>query len=261
MIKIIFRNIFICILILLAIQTNASNPDPKSIIEKCIERHGGIDKFKNINDIYAKLLLKTYTKDGVFENRLYEYFRKPDKLRIELDPVKGGGEAISISWDGTYVYKLVKGKIKKSQKRKEVLQIKESLRFMKLMILTNLLKKSKIKYERFLKKKKVHNISLTDNEGKKIWLWISGKNFALLGARFYIGEEKIPFIIMFIKYHKFGGITLPRYTKIYKNKKLITEAWLSLAKINVLKNRNNFFSNLDIKPDIRKKRTFRPYRD
>ena len=233
--------------------------DSQQIVQKCIKAHGGQAKFQNIQDIYAKLLVKSHTKDGIFESRLYEYFRKPDKLRIDINP-KTGGNRTSIGWNGTSVYRLIKNRVEKSNDEKLVNQIQESLRFIRLMILTNLLRDSTLKYEKFIAKKNVHIISQTDSHGEKIWLWISGKNYVLLGARFYFRGSKTPFIVMFVKHRKFGGLLLPRYTKLYRKNSLVMEAWLSLAKSNVLKNRNDFFSDLKQKAKLKSTRSHRSYR-
>ncbi|NUM36661.1 MAG: hypothetical protein HUU50_19135 [Candidatus Brocadiae bacterium] len=216
--------------------------DAHTVMQNCIQSHGGAKKFHEIQDIYAKLLVKSYTKDGVFENRLHEYFRQPDKLRIEMEPENGSSTILS--WDGKDAYRFVKDKAEKSDDPKLADHIQESLRFIRLMVLTNLIKDSNLKYEKYLKDKNVHIISQTDAKGEKIWLWISGKDFRLQGAKFhYLGDQKA-FNIMFIQHHEFEGMILPRHTKLYRENELVMEAWLSLARTNALENKDDFFSDL-----------------
>lgn len=110
---------------------------------------------------------------------------------------------------------------------------------------------STLKYERHLQEKNVHIISQTDTKGEKIWLWISGNDFRLQGAKFhFLGDQKA-FNIMFIQHHEFEGMILPRYTKLYRENELVMEAWLSLARTNALENKDEFFSDLTEKARLK----------
>lgn len=241
---------------LLCLQGQEQQFDAKKIIENCIQSHGGAKKFQEISDIYAKLRIQSTTKDGVFESSLHEYFRKPDKIRMEIEPANDNSSQTIISWDGQNVYRKVKDKLEKSEDPKMIEQIQESIRFIRLMILTNLSKEGTIQYEKYLADKNVHIISETDPAGEKIWLWISGKNYVLLGAKFNFKGDKIPVNVIFVKHHSFDGMLLPQHTKMFRENSLIMEAWLSLARTNVLENRDEFFSDLTQKARLKVASTY-----
>lgn len=244
-------------------MVQAEAPNPTNIIKKCIAAHGGEKNFNDIHDIYAKLLLKSYSKDGIFENTLYEYYRLPHFIRMDILPPQGAG--ISISWDGNSMYQYANNQQQKSDKKEDVDQMQESLRFMKLLILTNLLKSdSKLKYEQYQAKKNIHVISQTDAQGEKVWLLIDGKTFRLCGAKFFLageeeGNKKAAYNVLFVEHHQFAQLVLPREARLYRGSELVMEAKISLAKTNIIENGNDFFSNLSQKP-LLKKETKRNYR-
>lgn len=235
---------------------HAEKMDPSIIIKKCIARHGGFEKFSNVKDIYAKMRVYTYPEGGRTESTFKEYYRKPDKIRIEIEP--GGQPPAKMGWDGENVRHLVKGKLQITDSPKRVNQIQESLRFIKLMILTNLLEKgSVLKYEKYWKSKKIHIISQRDKKAEKIWLFISAKSYVLLGAQFYFRNNKAPFKVIFSTHRWYGKMYLPRRTKLYKRNKLIMQAMLSKVMTNKIKNGNSFFRNLKEKVKFKKKSRWR----
>jgi len=119
------------------------------------------------------------------------------------------------------------------------------------MVLTNLIKDSSLQYEKYIKEKNIHIVSQTDAKGEKIWIFISGKDFRLQGAKFYFLGDQKPFNVMFIQHHEFEGMILPRHTKLYRENELVMEAFLRLAKTNSLENKDDFFSDLTQKAKLK----------
>ena len=100
----------------------------------------------------------------------------------------------------------------------------------------------------------IHVISQTESErqGDKIWLYISDKEYKLLGAQFYSRSDKSSFEVIFTEHQQIGGMYLPRHTKLYRKKKLIMEVKLSWVRTNAIQNGNSFFSNLNEKAKLQK---------
>ena len=178
-----------------------------------------------------------------------------------MDIAPNAGESVSISWDGESMHRYANNEQEKSQDKEDIEQMQESLRFMKLLILTNLLEKgSTVKYEQYQAKKNIHVISQTDEKGEKVWLLIAGDTYLLAGARFTIANDTTPYNVIFVQHHKFSQLVLPREARLFKGKELILEAKINLAKTNIIENKNNFFTDLTQKP-ILKKETRRHYRN
>ena len=199
----------ICLIFLplsMAQPSESQSPDPESIVKKCIERHGGWKQFSEIHDIYAKMKVQSFSDQGMVESTFYEYYRKPDQLRIEIHPPMD--PAVIIGWDGKTIWHLAQDNLEKTDKPEQVERIQESLRFVRLIILTNLLNKgSSLKYEAYRQKKNfgIHVISQMDEEGEKIWLYISDKSYTLLGAEFYLRGSKNVFEVIFTKHQENSG--------------------------------------------------------
>ena len=86
-------------LILVGVLISAqADSKERAIIKECIERHGGWKKFSSIRDIYAKMKVRTISKEGDVESTFHEYFRKPDKLRIEIYPPMEPPAIIGWGW-------------------------------------------------------------------------------------------------------------------------------------------------------------------
>ncbi len=224
--------------------------DPTFIAKKCIEQHGGWDKFAEIRDIYAKMDVISYSDDGKFAVTLHEYFRKPDKLRVEM--YSDAEPPVIMGWDGATVYQLTKeGKIEQSQEPEQVERIQESLRFIRMLILTNLLAEdSKLEYVKYQKKEEfgIHILAQVPKDGgDKILIFISDTSYTLLGAQFAMRDSKgakNSFKVMFKQHEWYKGMYLPMQTELYHQSKLVMEASLRLAKTNSLENGNTFFTNL-----------------
>jgi hypothetical protein len=226
--------------------SQTSDPQAEEIVKKCIEKHGGWDKLEKVTDIYAKMRVRTFSDKGDIESDFYEYFRKPDKLRIKVVPdIEPPTE---ISWDGNLAYQLFKDETKASEDEKIKNRLQESLRFLKLMLLTTLFEPgSCLNYEGHIPKKNfgIHIISYTSVKKEKIDLYIHDNNYTLLGAEFVWTGTDMTFRIMFSKHEWFEcGLFLPTLTELYKEEQLAMKAELISVKLNSLRNGNSFFSNL-----------------
>jgi outer membrane lipoprotein-sorting protein len=235
---------------------NAEIPDPELILKECIKNHGGWKNFTAVKDMYAKMVVFTFPNEGKVQSTFRAYYRKPDKLRIEIDPPKPEPSVI-IGWDGKYFWQLAQGQLEKTDKQEQIERIQEGLRFIKLMILTNLLQEgSVLKYEGYKKGKATdfHIISQSDPQGEKVSLYIS-TSFTLLGAEFYLKSTET-LLKVFLSYaeedKKEGELYLPKEAKLYKEKKMVMEVTLTLVKINSLQNGNSFFSDLTEKVNLKK---------
>lgn len=231
----------------------AAAEDARKILNKCIRNHGGKERFTEIRDIFAKMDVVTYAREGNIESLFYEYFRKPDKLRIEIHPLVEA--PTKIGWDGKTAWHMVKDKLESTQDEKLIKRIRESIRFLKLMILTNLFEQGTVfRYERYIRKKKfgVHVISRIDKSKEEIKLYISASSFVLLGAEFqWSGSENL-FRITFSKHKWINGLYLPIRAKLYSGKQLVMSVRLKLVKVNALRNGNSFFANLNEKANLQR---------
>jgi outer membrane lipoprotein-sorting protein len=220
--------------------------DPAFILNECIKQQGGADKFNQIQDIYAKMDVRTVSQDGDIESIFYEYFRKPDKLRIEIHPLVD--PPTKISWDGKDAWQMAKNQLEKAQDEKLGERLQESLRFLRLMMLTNLLEKgSELMYERYIPKTAfgIHVISQVDSRKEKVKLFISDNNYTLLGAEFYWDNATTLLRVMFANHKWIEGLLLPVNTKVYKENQLVMDVKLKTLQVNALKNGNTFFQNLN----------------
>ncbi len=231
-----------------------SKPSAKAIVNKCIQRHGGGSRFNSIRDFYVKMDIKTFSEQGDIESLVHQYYRSPDKLRAEIHPLVD--PPTKISWDGKNSWQLVKDKQEKSEDEKQIARIQESLKFIKLMILTNLLEKgSKLKYVREVTPKgksySFHVIMQANSKNEKIELYIKN-DYTLLGAQFYWEGGKGLFKVFFDEQREFDGLYLPKYIRLYRENEMILKASLRLARFNALKNGDGFFSDLSEKPKMDK---------
>lgn len=236
----------------LAVAQQAPAKDPESILKECIKQQGGADKFNQIQDIYAKMDVRTVSQEGDIESIFYEYYRKPDKLRIEIHPLVD--PPTKIGWDGKSAWQMVKDKLEKSEDQKLIDRLQESMRFLRLMVLTNLLEKGgELVYERHIQKTNfgIHVISQVDSRKEKIKLFIADSNYALLGAEFYWDNATTLLRVMFSNHKWLEGLYLPGITKIYKENQLVMEVKLKTVQVNALKNGNTFFQDLNEKAQIK----------
>ena len=175
------------IMIIFSSSSLFATPNPEKILKQCIKKHGGWENFTKIRDFYAKMDVHTYSQKGDIESIFYEYFRKPDKLRIEIHPLLE--PPTKISWDGKTAWHMIKDKLKETKDRKIIERLQESLRFLRLMVLTNLFEKGvEFYYERHIQKKSygIHVILRTNPKKEKIRLYISDKNFVPLFTIFWM---------------------------------------------------------------------------
>ncbi len=244
------KYIILCLIMLIGFVW-AQTYDPQNIIKQCIEQHGGWKKFYDIRDIYAKMDMVYYADDGKFEVTMHEYYRKPNKLRVEM--YSDVNPPVIMGWDGEIVRQLNKdNKLEVTQEQDAIDRIQESLRFIRMMVLTNLLADDSILgYVKYQKKDEfgVHIISQTpkDGQGEKILLFISDKTYTLLGAQFALKNNKNgrdTFMVKFKQHEWYKDMYLPTQTDMYYQNKLIMEVQLRLARTNSLENGNAFFSNL-----------------
>lgn len=226
--------------------------DPDFILKECIKNHGGEEKFSKIQDVYAKMDARTITDKGDIESVFYEYYRKPDKLRIEIHPLVD--PPTKIGWDGQNAWQMSKDKLEQSQDQKLVDRLQESLKFVRLMMLTSLLEKgSALAYENYIPKSTsgIHVISQTAVHNEKIKLFIRDKDFVLLGAEFYWDSATTLLRLTFAQHRWYDGLYLPLVTKVYKENQLVMEVKLKTAQVNAIKNGNSFFKELTEKAQIK----------
>lgn len=223
--------------------------DPVQIVKKCIEQHGGAAKFQEIRDIYAKMDVISYGDGNEIAVTLHEYYRKPDKIRVEMysdvDPPSIMG------WDGQFVRQLLPkdNTIEKTQDQEQIDRIQESIRFIRAMILTNLLAEdSKLEYIKYQPKEGfgIHILSQIpkDGQNEKILLLISDKSYTLLGAQFFLKGNKDAFMVKFKDHQWYKEMYLPMQVEMFQQNKKVMDANLRLAKTNSLENGNSFFVDL-----------------
>ncbi len=217
----------------------------EAIVKRCILRHGG-KKFTKVRDFYAKMDIVAISDQGEIESLVHQYVRFPGKLRAEIHPLVD--PPTTISWDGKNSWQLVKDKLRASNDKQKQ-QLQDSFRFLKLMVLTNLLEEgSKVRYIKRVKPKSkgygFYVVEQTDASNEKIKLFIQDKDFTLLGAEFYWPGAQSLLKVFFDEPTSFGGLYLPRYTRLYKGNKLVLKVTLRLARFNKLANGDSFFTNL-----------------
>lgn len=241
--------VWCCSTVLLA--DNASQ-NPDEILKQCIQKHGGAEKFTQIQDICAKMDVRSISDKGDIESVFYEYFRKPDKLRIEIHPLLD--PPTKLGWDGLDAWHFSKEKLEKSDDTKLKSRLQESLKFIKLMVLTNLFEKgNQLTYERHIAKSNfgIHVISQINDKNEKVKLYIHDTEFVLLGAEFYWDAAAVLLRVMFAQHKWFDGIYLPVATKVYKESQLVMEVKLKTVQVNSLQNGNKFFSDLKEKAQLK----------
>lgn len=232
--------------------------DPKAIVMECVKRHGGQDKFEEIRSIYAEMTVRTKSSEkSDIESTFKEYFRQPDKLRIEVYPMFD--PPTKISWDGKQAWHLIKGQLEKTEEPKISERLQESLRLLRLLLLTSLFEEgSQLTYVTYFEQQAVHVISRTSAKGDKIRLYI-GSNYILLGAEFYWTGTEDLFIVKFYNHEKREEFyLLPTYTELFKKepgkeKRMVMTVQINEVKINALRNGNSFFTNLNEQPQLKKK--------
>lgn len=246
------RYLFI-FLVAVAISTApvSAAPDPKDVVKKCVERHGGEENFKEVRTVYAEMEICTYSEKVEAEATFKEYYRKPDKLRIEIIPKID--PPTKISWDGKQAWQLAKDTLEETDDPKIVERLQEGLKFLNLMLLTNLFEDgSKLEYVKYIEEAGIHVITRIDSEGKQLRIYINS-DYLLVGADFYWSGTEDLLVVKFYEHQKKGnGLYLPTFTELYKKpagkpKQELPSmtASLRVVKINALRNGNSFFTNLN----------------
>lgn len=230
-------------------------PSPEEILKKCIKRHGGESNFNKIKNIYVKMDVHSKNEKADVESLIEQYFRFPNKLRAEIRSMMN--PATKVGWDGNEAWQLTKDKLERTKDERQRENLKESLRFVKLIMLTNLLEKnSKLKYSKYVKQGSgVHVIDQTSSDGENIKIYIKAKDYSLLGGEFsWQGNETI-FKVFLAKQNMWvDGVCFPAEARIYRGKEKVLDAKVRSIKINQLQNGNSFFSDLKQKPRMKKRR-------
>jgi outer membrane lipoprotein-sorting protein len=221
--------------------------NPKEVAQRCIQRHGGWDAFSGIKDLYAKLDITAKSKKGEVESIFHEYFREPNKLRIEIEPLID--PPTKIAWNGEKAFHYHDGKQEETKEEKVIERLQESLRLVNLMILTNLFKDdTNLSYVGFVDKgkKSIHVVAQKNKKGERIRLYISASDYLLVGADFSLKGESDLFRVIFKRHVKANNLVLPMVSEVYRGseKKPFMKARLRDFRLNRLANGNSFFREL-----------------
>ena len=245
---------FLAVLFVCTVTIYGTNT-PQQIIEKCIARHGGQQNFQKIKNLYVKMDMHSKSEKADIESLSEQYFRFPNKIRTEINPLVN--PPTKISWDGKDAWQLVKNNLSKIQDVGQRQDLKESLRFVKLIVLTSLLEKeSKLEYDKHVKRKAygIHVILQTNRDGEKIKIYIRDDNYELFGGEFsWQGDNTIFKVFLDQQNYWVEGVCFPRKARIYRNNEKVLDVKVRQVKINRLKNGNSFFSDLKEKPRMKRR--------
>ncbi|WP_372370017.1 hypothetical protein [Candidatus Uabimicrobium sp. HlEnr_7] len=233
----------------------AADLSPREIIQRCIKRHGGQQNFDKIKNLYVKMDVHSKNEKADVESLIEQYFRFPNKLRAEISSMMN--PPTKVSWNGKEAWQLTKNKLEKTKDPRQRDNLKESLRFVKLIMLTNLLEKdSTLKYEKHVKRKTygIHVVSQTNKQGEDIKIYIKDSDYSLFGGEFsWQGNNTIFKVFLDKQNYWVDGICFPREARIYRGNEKVLDAKVRQIKINHLKNGNSFFTNLKEKPKMKKR--------
>lgn len=248
---------------LLVISISAAEQTPREIMERCVKRHGGKKNFKKIKNIYIKMDVRSKTEKSDVESLVKQYFRFPNKLRAEINSMLN--PPTKVGWDGKDAWQLTKDKLEKTSDIRQKENLKESLRFIKLIMLTSLLdQKSKLKYEKYIKRPSygIHVISQTNEDDEELKIYVKDSDYSLYGGEFHWKKDNSIFKVFLAKQNLWvDGVCFPREARIYRGKEKVLDTKVRVVKINAIKNGNSFFSNLKEKVKMKKKkRSRRPRR-
>ena len=234
----------------------AEDLSPREILQRCIKRHGGQQNFQKIKNIYVKMDVHSKNEKADVESLIEQYFRFPNKLRAEISSMMN--PPTKVSWNGDEAWQLTKDKLEKTTDPRQRDNLKESLRFVNLIMLTNLLEEgSSLKYEKHVKRKSygIHVILQQDDKGEKIKIYVKDSDYSLFGGEFsWQGNNTIFKVFLDQQNYWVDGICFPREARIYRGNEKVLDAKVRQIKINHLINGNSFFSDLKEKPRMKRRR-------